>query len=38
MDRLGISPKDRAVLIEEVNIVINVAASVNFDEPLLDAI
>lgn len=35
---LGISPADRAILTQEVNVIINCAASVNFDDPILDAI
>lgn len=35
---LGISPSDRAMLVEELDIIINVAASTNFDDPLLDAL
>ena len=38
MDGLGISASDRAQLINEIDIIINSAASVNFDDPLLDAI
>jgi nucleoside-diphosphate-sugar epimerase len=38
IDRLGISPEDRAILVAEVDIIINCAASVNFDDPILDAI
>ena len=38
MNGLGISPEDKAILVNEVEIVINCAASVNFDDPLLDAI
>jgi alcohol-forming fatty acyl-CoA reductase len=38
MEGLGISPEHRAVLVNEVDIIINSAASVNFDDPLLDAI
>ena len=38
IDKLGISPSDRAILRQEVNVIINSAASVNFDDPLLDAI
>jgi thioester reductase-like protein len=35
---LGISPADRLMIVNEVNIIINCAASVNFDDPLLEAI
>ena len=38
VDNLGISPADRAVLTNEVNIIINNAASINFDDPLLEAL
>jgi alcohol-forming fatty acyl-CoA reductase len=38
IDRLGISAEDRAILVAEVDIIINCAASVNFDDPVLDAI
>ena len=38
LDGLGISAIDRFRLVNEVNIIINCAASVNFDDPLLDAI
>lgn len=38
MEGLGISPPERQRIVEEVDIIINNAASVNFDDPLLDAI
>ncbi len=38
IDKLGLSPEDRAELVRELDIIINCAASVNFDDPLLDAI
>jgi fatty acyl-CoA reductase len=38
MDGLGISPEDRQLLVNEVDVVINCAASINFDDPLLDAL
>lgn len=38
MQSLGISPDDRLRLVNEVDLIINCAASVNFDDPLLDAI
>ena len=38
MDGLGISPEDRQLLVNEVYVVINCAASINFDDPLLDAL
>ena len=37
-DGLGLSPEDRTRMANEVNIVINCAASTNFDDPILDAI
>jgi thioester reductase-like protein len=38
LEGLGISPEDRARIVNEVDLIINSAASVNFDDPLLDAI
>ena len=38
IDRLGIEAGVREILVEELDAIINVAASVNFDDPLLDAI
>ena len=38
MQGLGISVDDRSKIINEVDLIINCAASVNFDDPLLDAI
>jgi thioester reductase-like protein len=38
VDRLGMSDEVRAMLTSECDIIINCAASVNFDDPLLDAI
>ena len=38
VDKLGLSLEDRAELISELDVIINCAASVNFDDPLLDAI
>ena len=38
IDRLGIEGGIRETLVEELDAIINVAASVNFDDPLLDAI
>lgn len=35
---LGLSPESRQTLIDEVQIMINCAASVNFDDPLLEAL
>jgi len=36
--KLGISPEDKAIIIEEVDIIINSATSTNFDDPLLEAL
>lgn len=38
IDKLGLSPEDRAMVTAECNVVISCAASVNFDDPLLDAL
>ena len=38
IDKLGLSEEDRAMVVSECQIVINCAASVNFDDPLLDAL
>lgn len=38
IDKLGLSEEDRKMVVEECDIVINCAASVNFDDPLLDAL
>jgi thioester reductase-like protein len=38
MQGLGISIDDRQRIVNEVDLIINCAASVNFDDPLLDAI
>lgn len=38
IDKLGLSQADRAMVTAETDLVINVAASVNFDDPLLDAL
>ena len=35
---LGMSPQDRAMVIAETEVVINCAASVNFDDPLKEAL
>ena len=35
---LGLSKEHREILVNEVDIIINSAASVNFDDPLLDAL
>mgnify|MGYP000973770956 CR=1 FL=1 len=34
IEHLGISPEDKEKVVENVNIIINSAASVNFDDPL----
>ena len=38
IDKLGLSAADRAMVTEETQVVINCAASVNFDDPLMDAL
>ena len=38
MKDLGISPNDFTTLTNELDVIINCAASINFDDPLLDAI
>lgn len=38
MPALGIPAEIRANIVKEIQVVINSAASVNFDEPLLDAL
>ena len=38
MNELGMNEETRNMIIQECNIIINCAASVNFDDPLLDAI
>ena len=35
---LGLSQKDQETILNEVNVIINSAASVNFDDPILDAL
>lgn len=35
---LGLSQEHREMLLNEVDVIINNAASVNFDDPLLDAL
>lgn len=37
-EKLGLSADNRALLIEEVNIIINLAASIDFNEPIRVAI
>ena len=38
IDKLGLSDADRQIVTAETDVVIHVAASVNFDDPLLDAL
>ena len=38
IDKLGLSQEDRLMVTQECEVVINCAASVNFDDPLLDAL
>ena len=38
IDKLGLSAADRAMVVAETDLVINCAASTNFDDPLLDAL
>jgi fatty acyl-CoA reductase len=38
MDKLGLSPEDRRMITENCHVMINCAASVNFDDPLQDAL
>ena len=38
MDKLGLSDSDRAMVTSDCHILINCAASVNFDDPLQDAL
>ena len=38
IDNLGLSEADRQMVTAETELVINIAASVNFDDPLLDAL
>ena len=38
IDKLGLSAQDRAMVTREADIVINCAASVSFDDPLIDAL
>jgi thioester reductase-like protein len=35
---LGLSPESRRIILSEVNVIINCAASVNFDDHLHDAL
>ena len=38
IESLGISPEDRKMITDNCQVIINSAASVNFDDPLLEAI
>jgi fatty acyl-CoA reductase len=38
IEKLGIPAGERALIINEVNVIINSAASVNFDDPLQEAL
>jgi fatty acyl-CoA reductase len=38
VENLGLSAEDREKITSEVNVIINSAASVNFDDPLQDAL
>ena len=38
IENLGIKPEDRRMIIENCEVIINSAASVNFDDPILEAI
>jgi thioester reductase-like protein len=38
VEGLGLAPEQRQILVQELDVIINCAASVNFDDPLLDAI
>ena len=38
VEKLGISPEDRKILTDNLHVIINSAASVNFDDPLQEAI
>ena len=38
IEKLGLSEEDRLTIENEVNVIINSAASVNFDDPLQDAL
>ena len=38
INNLGLSEADRAMLVANIDVIINCAASVSFDDPLLDAI
>ena len=38
IDKLGLSDSDRAMIVDSCNIILNSAASVNFDDPLKEAL
>ena len=38
LKHLGLTPEDRRLVSEEVEVILNCAASVNFNEPLRDAL
>ena len=38
MNGLGLSPEIRATLVNDLHVILQVAASVNFEEPLRDAL
>lgn len=38
LEGLGLDPKVRSQLIEEVNVIFNTAASINFDDPIREAL
>lgn len=38
LPNLGLSPEDRAMLVDDLDIIINSAASINFDDHLHEAI
>lgn len=38
MDSLGLSPQDYELIVNEIDVIINSAASVNFDDPLKEAL
>lgn len=38
IDKLGLNEQDRAMITSEADIIINCAASVSFNDPLIDAI
>ena len=38
IDKLGLSDADREIIADQVDVIINSAASVNFDDPLHEAL